>query len=340
MRQFLKGNRFIAAAVAAVAFCQGARGLAAEMPGPRRAPDAVVAADGSAKYQTVQDAINAAPQLPLAGSHWTILVKPGRYRELVYVQREKRFISLIGEDADKTVITYDLRASQPGSDGKPIGTFRTPTVQIDADDFTVDNMTLENSAGRVGQALALRADGDRIVFRRCRFLGFQDTILLNRGRQYFDHCYIAGATDFIFGGATAYFDECEIHCVADGYLTAASTPDSQPFGFVFSDCKITCERPEIRTYLGRPWRPFASTIFLRTEMPENIQPAGWNNWKKPDAEKTSRYSEFGSTGLGAKPEARVSWAKPLTESEARSLTIGKVLGGSDGWNPVSGEPHN
>ncbi len=175
------------------------------------------------------------------------------------------------------------------------------------------------------------------MFRRCRFLGFQDTILLNRGRQYFDRCYIAGATDFIFGGATAYFDACEIHCVADGYLTAASTPDSQPFGFVFSNCKITGEKPEIRTYLGRPWRPFASTIFLHTEMPENIRPEGWNNWKKPDAEKTSRYSEFGSTGPGAKPEARVSWAKPLTESEARSLTVGKVLGGSDGWDPSSGE---
>jgi pectinesterase len=338
MGRFFKSNRRMAAAAVALVFLQSTPGTAAELPASHPVPDAVVAADGSGKYLTVLEAINAAPQLSQAGSHWTILVKPGRYHELVYVQREKRFISLVGEDADKTVITYDLRASQPGSDGKPIGTFRTPTVQIDADDFTVEDLTLENSAGRVGQALALRADGDRIVFRRCRFLGFQDTILLNRGRQYFDHCYIAGATDFIFGGATAYFDACEIHCVADGYLTAASTPDSLPFGFVFSNCKITGEKPEIRTYLGRPWRPFASTIFLRTEMPENIRPEGWNNWKKPDAEKTSRYSEFGSTGPGAKPEARVSWAKPLTESEVKSLTVGKVLGGSDGWNPISGEP--
>jgi pectinesterase len=175
------------------------------------------------------------------------------------------------------------------------------------------------------------------VFRHCHFLGFQDTILLNRGRQYFEHCYISGATDFIFGGATAYFDSCEVNCVADGYLTAASTPDSQPFGFVFSHCKITGDRPEIKTCLGRPWRPYASTIFLFTDMSENIRPEGWNNWKKPDAEKTSRYSEFGSTGPGAKPEARVSWAKPLTEPDARALTVEKVLGGSDGWNPNSGE---
>ncbi len=149
----------MAAAAVAGVLLQSTRGTAAEAPAPRPAPDAVVAADGSGKYLTVLEAINAAPQLSQAGSHWTILVKPGRYHELVYVQREKRYISLIGEDADKTVITYDLRASQPGTDGKPIGTFRTPTVQIDADDFTVEDLTLENSAGRVGQALALRADG-------------------------------------------------------------------------------------------------------------------------------------------------------------------------------------
>ena len=336
-RRPFKRSRLNTVAAVAVALFQSLSGLAADTSVASPSPDAIVAADGSGKFTNVQEAINAAPQLTDAGTHWTILVKPVRYRELVYVQREKRFISLVGETASNTVITYDLRASQPGSDGKPIGTFRTPTMQIDADDFTVENLPLENSAGRVGQALALRADGDRMVFRHCRFLGFQDTILLNRGRQFFDRCYIAGATDFIFGGATAYFDSCEIHCVADGYLTAASTPQSQPFGFVFSHCKITGESPEIRTYLGRPWRPFASTVFLDTDMSENIRPEGWNNWKKPDAERTSRYSEFGSTGPGAKPEARVGWAKPLTEPEARALTIGKVLGGSDGWSPAGGK---
>jgi pectinesterase len=330
----LLGRGFVALAAAMACF-HPVGGRSADTAAVRATPDAVVAVDGSQKYKTVQEAIDAAPQLAQPGSHWTILVKPGRYHELIYVQREKRFISLIGEAADKTVITYDLRAGQPGSDGKPIGTFRTPTVHIDADDFTVEDLTLENSAGRVGQALALRADGDRMIFRRCRFLGYQDTILLNRGRQYFDHCYISGAVDFIFGGATAYFDQCEIHCVDKGYLTAASTPDSQPYGFVFSHCKITGENPDFKTYLGRPWRPFASTIFLYTEMPENILPAGWNNWKKPDAEKTSRYSEFGSTGPGAKPDERVPWAKPLNEAGAQALTAEKVLGGSDGWNPAA-----
>lgn len=324
----------VIALAAALACLQPVAGWSADAPATNATPDAVVAADGSAKYKTVQEAIDAAPQLAQPGSHWTILVKPGRYHEIVYAQREKRFISLVGEGADKTVITYDLRAGQLGSDGKPIGTFRTPTVHIDADDFTVENLTFENSAGRVGQALALRADGDRMIFRHCRFLGYQDTILLNRGRQYFDHCYVSGAVDYIFGGATAYFDQCEIHCTDKGYLTAASTPQDQPYGFVFSHCKITGESTNFQTFLGRPWRPFASTIFLYTEMPENILPAGWNNWKKPDAEKTSRYSEFGSTGPGAKSGERVAWAKPLTEAEAQALTARKVLGGDDGWNPA------
>ena len=165
--------------------------------------NAIVASDGSGTHKTVQEAIDAVPQNTSASNRWTIFIKAGTYRERVYVQREKRFVTLLGEDAGRTVITYNLNATMPGEDGRPIGTFRTPTVTIDADDFTAENLTFENSAGPVGQALALRVDGDRVVFRRSRFLGWQDTIFLNRGRQYFEDCYIAGHVDFIFGGATA-----------------------------------------------------------------------------------------------------------------------------------------
>src|SRR3954471_16399083 len=185
-----------------------------------------VAADGSAKYRTVQEAVMAVPS-GTAESPVIIRIKPGVYKELVYIQREKRFFRLVGEDASKTVITFDLNANLKGLDGKPIGTFRTPTVQIDADDFTAENVTFENSAGPVGQALAIRVDGDRAVFRNCRFLGWQDTVLLNCGRHYFENCYIAGHVDFIFGGATVFFERCHIHCLRDGYITAASTPDNQ-----------------------------------------------------------------------------------------------------------------
>jgi pectinesterase len=296
----------------------------------------VVAADGSAKYKTVQEAIMAVPA-GSADNPVVIRIKPGTYKELIYVQREKRFFRLLGEDARKTVLTYDLHANLKGQDGKPIGTFRTPSTLIDADDFTAENLTFENSAGPVGQALAIRVDGDRVVFRNCRFLGWQDTILLNRGRQYFEDCYIEGHVDFIFGGATAFFERCHIHCLKDGYVTAASTPFDQPFGFVFSNCRITGAAPEVKTYLGRPWRAFAAVIYLNTEMSGVVRPVGWHNWNFPEREKTVRYAEYGSTGPGANPHARAAWARRLNRTEARAVTAQKVLGGADGWNPKTGK---
>jgi pectinesterase len=292
----------------------------------------VVALDGSGKFKTIQEAIMSVP----AGSRENpviIKIKPGVYKELIYVQREKRFFKLIGEDAAKTVLTYNLNANIVGNDGKPIGTFRTPSTLIDADDFTAENLTFENSAGPVGQALAIRVDGDRVVFRNCRFLGWQDTILLNRGRQYFESCYIQGHVDFIFGGATAYFNKCHVHCLRDGYITAASTPDNQPFGFVFRDCKITGENPAVKTYLGRPWRAFSNVVFIKTEMSLVVRPEGWHNWNFPDREKTSRYAEFGSSGPGANPRARVPWSRQLSKEDAKEITVDKVLSGTDNWYP-------
>ncbi|HUJ12012.1 MAG TPA: pectinesterase family protein [Verrucomicrobiae bacterium] len=290
-----------------------------------------VSSDGSNAFNTVQQAIMAVP----AGSPTNpviIHIKPGTYKELIYVQHEKRFFHLVGEDADKTVLTFDLNANLKGLDGKPIGTFRTPSTTIDADDFTAENITFENSDGPVGQALAIRVDGDRAAFRNCRFLGWQDTVFLNRGRQYFKNCYIAGHVDFIFGAATAFFEKCQIYCRGKGYITAASTPDNAPYGFVFSDCKITGE-PGVKTYLGRPWRDFSAVTWLDTEMSDVVRPEGWNNWRLPRREKTARYAEYNSTGPGANPSARVPWARQLTESEAKEITVEKVLGGADGWNP-------
>lgn len=302
-------------------------GLAADL---RKQPDAVVSPDGSAAFTTVQDAINKAPQTTTAGKPWTILVKPGTYKELVHIQREKRFVRLIGEDPLTTVITYNLYAAMKGPDGKDIGTFRTPSVLIDADDFTVENLTLENSAGPVGQALAVRVDGDRVAFRNCRFLGHQDTILLNRGRQYFEGCTIIGTVDFIFGGATAWFERCTLNCLRDGYITAASTPAEVPFGFVFSNCTITAASPGIKVYLGRPWRPFASTTFINTRMDDCIRPEGWHNWGNPDREKTARYSEINTTGPGANPAKRVPWALKTEGVKAEDISLEKVL---SAWTP-------
>jgi pectinesterase len=221
-----------------------------------------------------------------------------------------------------------------GLDGKPIGTFRTPSTVIDADDVTAENLTFENSAGPVGQALAIRIDGDRIVFRRCRFLGWQDTIFANRGRQYFEDCEIRGHVDFIFGAATMWFERCLIRCLRNGYVTAASTPKEQPWGYVFNRCRIVGEGADVKAYLGRPWRDFAAVVFLNTEMGEVVRPEGWHNWDKPEREQTSRYSEFGSTGPGGKTDARVRWAKPLSSNDAAGLTVERVLGGADGWRPA------
>jgi pectinesterase len=298
-------------------------------------PDVIVAADGSGKFTSVQAAISAAPMgTGRNDPRWVILVKAGTYQERIHVQRERGNILVLGEDAANTVITFDLNANLKGPDDKPIGTFRTPTVWIDGDGMIWENITIANSAGPVGQALALRVDGDRVIFRKCRFLGWQDTILTTRGRQYFEDCYIEGHVDFIFGGATAYFNRCHIHALRDGYLTAASTPDGEAHGYVFADCKITGAEGA-KTFLGRPWRNYAKTVFLRTEMSAVVRPEGWNNWGKRAAEETTFYAEFGSTGPGANDAARVKWAKPLSAAEAAALTPAKVLAGHDGWDPMS-----
>jgi pectinesterase len=297
-----------------------------------RTTEVIVAQDGTGQFTNVQAAVMSVP-MGTSSNHVIIRIKPGVYREVLYVQREKRFFHFVGEDAQRTVLTYNLNANIIGPDGKPIGTFRTPSVQIDAEDFTAENITFENSAGPVGQALAIRIDGDRAVFRNCRFLGWQDTILVNRGRHYFENCYIEGHVDFIFGGATCYFEKCKIHCLGNGYITAASTPDSTPYGYVFSNCEIT-GKADAKTYLGRPWRDFAAVAFLNTKMSDVVRPVGWHNWDKPEREKTTRYSEFNSTGPGGKTDGHVKWARQLSADEAGKFTVKNVLGGSDSWNPL------
>ena len=293
--------------------------------------DINVAQDGSGHFRTVQEAVMAVPA-GTAARPVVVHIKPGTYRELVYVQREKRFFRFVGDDPLTTVITFDLHANLTGPDGKPLGTWRTPTTIIDADDFVAENVTFENGAGPKGQALAIRVDGDRVVFRNCRFLGWQDTVFLNRGRQYFEDCYINGHVDFVFGGATAYFERCHLHVRDSGYITAASTPVDVRYGFVFARGRITGE-PDAKTYLGRPWRDHAATTFLETEMSEAVRPAGWHNWNRAEREKTARYAEYASRGPGAGVDGRVPWAAVLTRDQAAALTAREVLRGLDGWEP-------
>ena len=303
--------------------------------------DIVVAADGTGQYTSIQEAISDAP-IGLA-DHWiTIRVKPGIYHEMIYVQRERGHIRLVADDPDpaNTVITYDLNAKMPGSDGKPIGTFRTPTVYIDADDFTAENITFSNSAGPVGQALALRVDGDRVAFRNCRFTGWQDTILDNRGRHYYDRCDITGAVDFIFGGGNAVYDHCTITQLRDkgGDLTAPSTPQGQQYGLTFLSCRLTGAEgvQPATTGLMRPWRPYGESTFIDCSMDASIKPEGWDTWS--GREKTCRAYEYGSVSLAdGKPvdiSRRASWSHELSKADAANYTLKTIF---QDWDPKAAE---
>jgi len=307
--------------------------------------NAVIYEDGSGTQTNLQAAINAAPD---DGTNvFSILIHPGTYQCQFIVPKEKRHLKFVGVDVDTTILTYSLNQNEsPSPDGRPI--YNNAGTVVLGDDFSAENITFQNTSGDHGQALALRVDGDREVFNHCRFLGWQDTLLANNGRDYFTNCYIAGRVDFIYGSAASVFDHCEIHSKNGGHITAANTPKEKPFGFVFMNCNLTGDsQPWVSpggvpantnspptADLGRPWRPYASVTYLNCEMGDHIKPEGWNNWRNPTNELTARYAEYNSTGPGANPDKRFKWAKQLTKEEAEKITIECVLGGSDNWNPA------
>jgi len=310
--------------------------------------DAVVAFDGSGTHTTVQAAIDAAPTTATAAKPFRILVKSGVYKEHVVVTADKPFLQLQGEPglAAETVITMDTNVKTPvpgDASGKTLSAADSATVLVQASDFTAENITFENTTTREQkvQALAFYVTGDRATFRRCRFLGWQDTLRADSpkdgpvARQYFSECEITGHVDFIYAAGTAVFDRCRIHCRADGYITAASTREAAPHGYVFLDCVVT-SAPEVEkgVYLGRPWRPFAATAFIRCDLQGKIRAEGWHNWGKAENEKTARYAEYRNTGPGADRTARVSWARELTDAEAAAYTVQNILSGADGWIPT------
>lgn len=295
----------------------------------------VVAADGSGDFTSVQAAIDAVPSF--AEERTVIYIKNGVYKEKIDIPSGK-LISLIGEDPEKTILTYDDYAQRLGPGGQEIGTSGSYSVRVMADDFYAESLTFENSAGwgnGVGQAVALSVQGDRAVFYNVRILGNQDTLYTpGEGRQYYKDCYIEGNVDFIFGSATAFFDSCQIHSVGGGYITAASTPAGAAYGYVFLNSRLT-GNGTADVYLGRPWRPYANVLFVNTWMDRHIRPEGWHNWNDPAREQTARYAEYNSTGPGAGAARRVSWARVGGAEEAESITVESVLAGADGWDPRS-----
>lgn len=297
--------------------------------------DYVVAKDGSGDFFTIQEAIDAVPDFRKKG-RTTIYIREGVYKKKVILPESKINVSFIGESRTKTILTYDDYASKMNVFGEEMSTSGSASFYVYAPDFIAENMTFENSAGPVGQAVAVFVSGDRSVFRNCRFLGFQDTLYTydKDSRQYYEGCYIEGTVDFIFGKSTAWFENCTIHSKrSEGYLTAAATPAGKSYGYVFHNCRLTADRSVENVYLGRPWRPFARTLFIECDMGSHISPEGWHNWKKPDAEKTTFYGEYKSRGGGGNCEDRVSWSHQLTNKEADQITLKNVLSGNDGWNP-------
>lgn len=296
------------------------------VPGPSHKYDFVVALDGSGDFTTVQAAINAVPDY--RKNPTTIFIRNSVYKEKLILPASKTNVKFIGEDWGKTILTYDDFASKKNRFGEEIGTTGSTSFFVFGDGFRAENLTFENSSGPVGQAVAVRVDGDQVVFEHCRFLGFQDTLYPHgeRSRQYYKDCYIEGTTDFIFGWSTAVFENCTIFCKQGGhYVTAASTPEGNPYGFVFINCKITGDAPEDSFYLGRPWRPFAKTVYINCFLDKHIKPEGWHNWSKPDAEKTTWYAEYGSTGPGADLAGRVNWSHKLTQEEAKEYTRAAIF---------------
>ena len=285
-------------------------------------PVIVVAQDGSGDFITIQDAINSVRDFTPVPR--VIHIKKGIYYEKVEIPSWKCDITLKGDGPEETLIYYDDYASL-----RRMGTFRTYTLQIRGNRVTLENLTVENRAGRVGQAVALHVEGDCVAVRNCRLLGNQDTLFTGNenSRQYYDRCYIEGTTDYIFGPATCWFDHCILHSKSDSYITAASTPENHKNGYVFYKCNLTAAEGVVNVYLGRPWRPYASVVFLECRMGKHIRPEGWHNWRNAANEKTARYAEYASAGEGADPESRVSWSSQLDEDDVSLYIPESVLGG-------------
>ena len=296
--------------------------------------DFVVAKDGSGDFSTVQAAINAVPDYRKAGTT-TIYIRKGTYKEKIVIAPSKENVRLVGEDG--VVLTYDDYASKLNAFGENKGTSGSASFYIFAPDFVAENIVFENSSGPVGQAVACHVAADRVVFRRCRFLGFQDTLYTfgEYTREYYEDCYIEGTVDFIFGKATAVFNRCELHSKqTGGFLTAPATPQDCRFGYVFYDCRLTAD-PEVEAgsvWLSRPWRPYGKAVFIRCQMGKHICPQGYHNWGKTDNERTAFYAEFQCSGEGSFTNNRVPWAHQLDNIMEYEML--KVLAGKDGWNPL------
>ena len=311
----------------------------------RVSPDVKTGIEGTTEFPTIQMAMDHHPFAGVGkdGKRGRVYIEiaPGVYHERVIVTQNHSNITLVGmgKSPADVVITNSLNAKQAG------GTFFTETAEINGTGFEADNITFENTAGNTGQAVAAAVRADRAVFKHCRFLGHQDTLFADYGRQYYVDSYIEGGVDFIFGNATAVFDRSEIHANGGGYLTAQSrTSPEQTTGYVILNSKVTSGIADAAVHgasgsahdtisLGRPWRPYSRVVYIRTELPADVIPQGWNAWGRTNETPQAYYAEYQSTGPGANPSGRVSWSHQLTAAQAGWYLPKVFLAGADGWNP-------
>lgn len=308
----------------------------------------IVSKDNTGDYVSIQEAIDSITSYPAE-----ILVKPGVYYENIELKHSD--VTIMGEDREGTIITYNNYANMIMENGEKRGTFRSYTFLALGDNITLKNLTIQNSAGFgniVGQAVALFIEGNNIVVNNCKLLGHQDTLYTGPlpkkaaqpggfvgptefterivGTQLYENCYIEGEVDFIFGSAIAYFDNCEIFCInagkpINGYITAPSTYEGCKYGYVFNNCNITSNCPDNSFYLGRPWRIYGKSVFLNCNMGGHIKTEGFHDWNKPDSHETSFFGEYNCTGAGAGTTNRASFVHQLTDKEANDYTKEKVL---------------
>ncbi|MBO4822152.1 MAG: pectin esterase [Prevotella sp.] len=294
----------------------------------------IVARDGTGEFRNVNDAVEVCRAF--MEYHKVIFVKKGTYKEKVIIPSWLDNIEIVGEDVESTIITFDDHANiRLAGTEQGMGTFRTYTMKIEGNGIVLKNITIENNSARLGQAVALHTEGDRLQFIGCRFLGHQDTVYTGKAgtRLYFLNCYIEGTTDFIFGPSTAWFEGCAIKSKANSYVTAASTPKDVEYGYIFNHCRLIADEGVEKVYLGRPWRPYAHTLFMNCEMGRHIVPAGWHNWGNEANEKTARYMEYNNSGAGADKGQRTVWSHQLTAKEAKAITLERVFSITSTWMP-------
>ncbi|KAF8106992.1 hypothetical protein N665_0129s0061 [Sinapis alba] len=294
----------------------------------------VVAKDGSGQFKSIQQAVNACPDKN--PGRCIIHIKAGIYREQVIIPKKKNNIFMFGDGARKTVITYNRSVGL--SSGTTTST--SGTVQVESEGFMAKWIGFKNTAGPNGhQAVAIRVNGDRAVIFNCRFDGYQDTLYVNNGRQFYRNCVVSGTVDFIFGKSATVIQNSLI-VIRKGnkgqYNTVTADGNekglSMKIGIVIQNCrivpdkKLAPERLTVESYLGRPWKQYSTTVVINTEIGDVIRPEGWRMWDGESFHKTCRYVEYNNRGPGAITNRRVNWAKMARSAgEINQFTVANWL---------------